>query len=111
MRVVYSPLMSMHIDLESITAIGDAHFIDRMGSGGYYVGFEIHLKLHDKPLSYCRAVNNDEMRWNRSQGHHEVALIDGTWTPNPDQHSQKAVAAVANLQHQIDKLVEIWRDQ
>ena len=40
-----------HIDLSKIISISDA-YIDRMGSEGWFVGFNIICQLRDEPLSY-----------------------------------------------------------
>jgi hypothetical protein len=103
MRVYYSPLLERYIDLDSITAISDARFLDPMGGGGYFVRFEISLKLHDKPLSYVR-----EIKYRIIDSTPQVELIDGTWgrPEAPDNNSK--IAAVANLQEKIEVLVQRW---
>lgn len=47
-----------HIDLDHVLAIDEPEFIDRMGGGGYFAEFEIHMMFLDKPLrvsTYCEA--------------------------------------------------------
>lgn len=61
MRVYYSPLLKRYIDLDSITAISDATASDVT----WQVRFEIHLKLHDRPIIYCREITSEEIREHR----------------------------------------------
>lgn len=40
----------MHLDLEKIVAIHAPTFVNRMGSGGHFVAFEIDVQLRDKSI-------------------------------------------------------------
>lgn len=50
--MIYKTPFGTHIDLARIVEISDAMFINRMGSGGYFVGFYIHYQLKDEPVWY-----------------------------------------------------------
>lgn len=41
-----------HIDLTHVRRVGEAYFDDRMGSGGWFVGFVLDVALLDGPLVF-----------------------------------------------------------
>jgi hypothetical protein len=102
MRVYYSPLLKRYIDLDSITTISDAEFSDRMGAGGYYSGFEITLKLHDRPLRYWRKIP-----YRVIDSVPKIEMFNGVWQ-SPDVSEESEIKAVSDLQAEIEKLVTVW---
>lgn len=88
--------MGNHLDLSKVVAISDAQFIDRMGFGGWFVGFKIHIQLMDKPIEYERKFDYDEYSFNKS---HEVVYGKDGITP----------LAVERLQSQINELITQWK--
>lgn len=100
-----------HIDLDKIVRVGDAYFIDNMGSGGWYVGFNVDVQLRDAPLEYCRELSymeeNGEAKFDKC---HLLALTNGTWTSESYMVSgDTKIVAVVNLQKEVDALVEEWK--
>lgn len=94
-NTIVKTFIGKHIDLSKVIAISDARFIDRMGHGGYFVGFEIDVQLRDEPIKYVRGFEYIE----ESEGLKIVYGEDGN-TP----------LAVERLQAQIDHLVEQWKE-
>lgn len=99
------------IDLDHVLAIGDAAFINRMGSGGWFVGFHLIMAFRDRPLLFERQmIYNDEHRFIHEKGYHVAKLVDGTETDSPGSlDDQRQLVAVAALQKEVDELVRIWR--
>ena len=52
MNSIFKTRFGTHIDLSHILSISDAYFVDRMGSGGYFVEFQIQFILRDSPIFY-----------------------------------------------------------
>jgi hypothetical protein len=96
-NTIVKTFIGKHIDLSKVVAISDAEFIDRMGSGGFYVGFDIHIQLLDNPIRYERKFEYDE---DDRSGHRPSPVYwrDGN-TP----------LAVKRLQGQIDQLIQQWQ--
>lgn len=108
MRVIHSPLLKMHIDLDSISVITDAHLLFE---NEYYVGFEVHCKLHDKPITYARRLLTDEKKWDRDEGT-KLAMAEGTWVDPEasDLEDVSGVLAVQRLDEEIEGLIEQWKE-
>lgn len=95
--IVKVDLLGKHVDFSKVVAISDARFVDRMGSGGYFVEFEIDIQLLDKPLKYSRSFDYYEMD----------RMSDRL---KPLYHSNGKTLAELNLQKQIDQIVELWKE-
>jgi len=111
-----SETLKRHIDLSKILSISDAHFIDRMGEGGWFVGFEILFQLQDQPLKFMRGLRDpDEIRWHRAtindRGNFELAYLnpDGSIEFRQRHIPGLPILAVVNLQAEIDDLVAVWK--
>lgn len=124
-----------HIDLSKIISISDARYIDRMGYGGLYVGFEIIVQLRDEPIKYERKVdqihtvnildnkNSDNpaesvflMQDSIERGYHVGVIVDGKVEYHHHGHlyrvkdfDPKNLICVINLQKQIDELLNEWK--
>lgn len=108
--IIRVDFMKKYIDLTKIVSISDAYFIDRMGSGGYYVGFDIECQLLEKPIHYERKLAFDE-----------EDRREGTYTAYPkrvdfskeralgDIRHEKTLAEI-RLQRQINELVTKWME-
>lgn len=96
MNSIIKTFIGKHIDLSKVVAISDARFINRMGFGGYFVGFEIHCQLLDKPIIYERKFD-----WDESERGDVRAIIYG--------EDEQTPLAVERLQKQIDELIEQWK--
>lgn len=99
---IVKTFIGKHIDLSKIVAISDAEFIDRMGNGGYYVGFKIHIQLMDKPIEYMRKITYQEEeqdfgKWPDRKRYCESDFI------------HRKPIAVVNLQRQVDELIRQWK--
>lgn len=88
-----------YIDLEHLVSISDAKFIDRMGSGGFYVGFEINLLMIDQPIVYERKFEYDET--DRHSSHRQKPVMA--------PYSNRTLAEI-RLQAQVDDLVKQWKE-
>jgi hypothetical protein len=93
-NTIVKTFIGKHIDLSKVIAISDAEFINRMGHGGYFVGFEIDVQLRDEPIRYERGLYYIE----ESEGKDIVYGSDG-----------KTPLAVERLQTQIDELIGQWK--
>lgn len=98
-NTIVRTFMGTHMDLSKIVSISDARFIDRMGSGGFFAGFDIHIQLLDKPVHYeVKFDNNDEADYNTY--HRPVPIMGRSGVP----------LAVERLQKQVDGLIQQWKD-
>lgn len=107
--MIVRTFMGMHIDLSKIVAITDAYFINRMGNGGYFVGFDIHCQLLDEPIKYERKVERTEVD---PEDHLKVLLVNGEpfdLRMMIFEEDEKSILAVHNLQNQIDELIAQWK--
>lgn len=106
MSSIVKTFIGKHIDLSKVVSISDAHFIDRMGSGGFYVGFEIHCQLLDQPIKYERMFEYDEADYS---GHRPTPVtIQGSYHQFYNANEED-ILAVQRLQKQIDELIEQWK--
>lgn len=108
-EAIYKTPFGFHIDLDKIIAIGDAEFLDKMGSGGWFVTFSIDVQLRDTPITYTRElVFNTEYEFKHE---HHAIMIDGPSIAARiiDRVDPKRILAVANLQKQIDELISVWK--
>ncbi len=48
--MIYKTFYGNHIDLSKLVGVSEAYFIDRMGWGGYFVGFDMQFQLMDNPI-------------------------------------------------------------
>lgn len=111
MTRVYKPtFMRKHIDLDKIVTISDAYFIDNMGHGGWFVGFHMEAQLMDEPIRFMRELEDEtEVTFGMSVGH-RAKLVDGKATKEPQfVKNPLDILAVANLQHDIDGLIQEWK--
>lgn len=105
---IVKTFIGKYIDLSKVVSISDAYFINRMGHGGYFVGFEIHCQLLEQPIKYERMLD-----WGEEGKGRDVKMVDGECAEPPNifhgNQYDKDILAVHNLQKQIDELVEQWR--
>lgn len=95
---IVKTFIGKYIDLSKVVSISNAKFIDRMGFGGWYVSFEIHIQLLDSPIVYTRKFAYDEYKFGTSREFKKVYAKDGV-----------TLLAVERLQAQIDDLVAQWK--
>jgi hypothetical protein len=98
--MIYKTFFGTYIDLDKLVSVGKAEFIDRIGCGGWFVGFEMHFQLMDKPIYFERILHEPE---------------EYSYNPNEIRKFQIVRSAddklkcVENLQKQIDELVSDWK--
>lgn len=86
-----------HIDLSKIVSVSDAYFINRMSSGGYFVGFQIHCQLLDTPIEHVWDISHFGLKSSETGGGVRSVEIVGP-------ESEEA------LQKDIDNFVEQWKE-
>lgn len=96
-NTIVKAFTGQYIDLSKVVSISDARFLDRMGSGGWFVTFEINVQLMEKPIVYTRKFEYDEYNFNDK---HELIYAKDRRTP----------LAVERLQKQVDDLVRQWKE-
>jgi hypothetical protein len=107
--MIYKTFFGKHIDLSKVIAISDAYFIDRMGRGGYYVGFDITCQLLEKPISCTIDICTGEcVRFDEELNHHTL-LINGEFKLLRDINNKKDIQAVKNLQAKVDEIITAWK--
>jgi hypothetical protein len=111
---IVKTFIGKHIDLSKLVSIGDAQFVDRMGSGGFYVAFEIHIQLLDNPIQYMRELSHDEVIHYPYPDHRSPTpvTVSGKERDSFEYMSREYesdILAVQRLQKQIDDLVEQWK--
>lgn len=96
------------IDLDKIVNISEPHFEDWMGKGGYYVSFEIHCQLLEKPISYSRRLYSPHDAV--VDGEPKVLLTDGNYArPTPENYDR--IVALVELRQEVEQLVAQWRGE
>ena len=108
--MIYKTFFGSHIDLSKLVSISNAQFIDRMGSGGYYVGFHMDFQLLDRPLVKEFELTVEENPW-IEEGNNAYSLLLTDGTVHNDKHppaDESTIQAVANLQMKIDALIKVW---
>lgn len=108
--IVRLGLINRHVDLAHISSVGEAQFIDRMGHGGWFCGFDIDFFLHDTPRRYeWMAEECGGVKYTPSVSHmleHE----DGTWLSRPDTKKHGELICVRNLNARILRdIIEPWK--
>lgn len=97
---IYKMFDGRHIDLSKIVEVTPAYFDDRMGSGGWFVGFTMLFQLRDIRATYEYDVE-------------QFITLPGNWTDHTYEYDwvDKNVAepAVAALQKHIDEIIEAWK--
>ncbi len=90
----------VHIDLTKIVSVSNAYFIDRMGSGGYYWGFDVHCQLIDRPIH----LEFED---------HELGVdshpIDSQGRPGLLPPEMAELEGISKLQPQIEEFIELWK--
>jgi hypothetical protein len=106
------------IDLDHVLAITDAGFINQMGFGGWYVGFQVVMAFRDKPLVFERELTKDEQGWDHdkksltSSATPYLFNVDGSRSYKPDWNADhKQFLCVSRVQSEVDKLIEAWRSK
>jgi hypothetical protein len=120
-------VLGRFIDLDRIVSISDAHFINNMGSGGYFTKFTVTMQLCEKPLEFWAEVRNWETHFKSSDGRTAAERPDRStvnwWEvfmlPNTKGElvevlssfeEQNDLQCVADMQKIVDGLVIEWRD-
>jgi hypothetical protein len=111
--VIRVPFLAKHVDLDAIIYVNHARFIDKMGSGGLYVGFEMQFRLVDAPFQWWRELKYEtEQRFihhKDSGGHHEVLRTNGEWVHHLEV-GEHELACVLTLQNEmLTQIIEPWR--
>jgi hypothetical protein len=106
-----------YVDLSRIVSITDAYFIDRTGSGGLYVGFDMIVDAIDHKPSYSTIKDPVEpvtLHYRRELTCNEYSpLKEGEWNFGKRYmlkcgEDGSTPLAVERLQKQVDKLVIQW---
>lgn len=100
--MIYKMFDGRHIDLSKIVEITPAYFHDRMGSGGWFVGFTILFQLRDTRDTY---EYDAEQFVNLPQDWPEQ-LDKDRWGWADRNVAEPAVAA---LQKHVDEIIEAWK--
>jgi len=88
-----------YIDIDKVVSISEPSFIDRMGHGGFYVGFDIEVQLLEKTIEYEREFEYAEYQHN----HNSLPDCSLVYLENTNK-----LLAVERLKVQIDDLIGIW---
>lgn len=107
---IYKTPFGTHIDLARILEVSDAVFIDRRGSGGYYVGFYIQYQLRDEPIWY-------EFPWEWYSSDHRPEMNkeglpfypSGLKYASIDHEERCRIHMVKWLQDQVNVIIEEWK--
>lgn len=100
--MIYKMFDGRYIDLSKIVEITPAYFDDRMGSGGWFVGFTMLFQLRDNREIYEYRVE-------------QFITLPQDWPQQLDRDrwnwADKNVAepAVAALQTHVDEIIAAWR--
>lgn len=107
MRVIHSELLGCHVDLDSISAIEDAQLV-----ADHYIPhvlFQVHLKLHDKPITRVFELKADEKGWAGD----DFGIVYEDFQPyaRRPEGSILRPLAVTRLQARINTLVRQWKGE
>jgi len=107
-----SELLKKHIDLDRLLTVSDVRFVDMMGSGGWFVEFDLLFQLQDKPVVYSRRLDDSEQRFTRETGF-QLAIEDEqgnvVFSPYHVVKTNLKIVAVKNLQREVNELVYMWK--
>lgn len=104
---IYKTPFGFHIDLDAIIAVHPARFVDRMGSGGYFVQFAIDLRLRDKPLVWIT-----EFEHGSDYVHKDTSYVVDTSgnLRRPHEVPEEEIRAVKRVQDQLNVLIVAWEE-
>jgi hypothetical protein len=107
--IVRLGLINRHVDLAHIQSVGEARFFNRMGSGGWFCGFDIDFLLQDMPRRYewpaeeCGGVRYHD-------GKHQLEYVDGYWSHWDREPGHGELVCLRNLNGRILKeIIEPWK--
>jgi len=108
---IYKTWFNAHIDLARILEIGVATFIDRMGSGGYSVGFYIQYQLRDGPVWYeFPGEGRSPSRHDSIPNPHDYPVWDQPYVyASPEHKAWCEKHMVKWLQDRVDVIIEEWK--
>lgn len=99
-----------HIDLDKIITISDALFIDKMGSGGFFILVTIEAQLRDQPLEFwlpCSTVWKHDADFAEQQAMNDRQFLhDG---PFPRRLPDGRIKSQVEVQEKVDALVTSWK--
>lgn len=108
--MIYKTPFGTHIDLARILEIGDAVFIDRMGSGGYFVGFYIQYQLRDEPVWYEFEGEGWSPEWAPERNTSKLPVWDKPYEFASKGHEAWCrIHMVKWLQDRVDAIIEEWK--
>ena len=126
--IFYISFMKQFIDLSALLEVSDVKFFDRMGSGGYYVGFEYRMVGDAVPREYSRPLVDggwgiyDEAQiepaaelWyyhpkSEKIGIHRLRLVDGTWLARPPKREDyDKLLCTYNMRTDLVELLNAWQ--
>jgi hypothetical protein len=118
MNSIYKTPWGLHIDLDHLQAVSDTRFVDRMGSGGFFVEADLWFALRDKPIVICKRLDHStDCRW--QDGAHFLALTDGTWLKYGSEDwikdkdsilDGKKLHALFDIQKEVNEVLKEWED-
>lgn len=100
--ICHIEFMQRYIDLSSLVEVSEPRFIDHMGYGGWFVGFNYRFAGDTEPKTYARGLREkhgevaDYEMW--YDGNHHRFVADASGEP----------IAVNNLRRDMLELLEKW---
>lgn len=107
MNSIYKIENGPYIDLDKLIHVSEAYFIDRMGFGGWYVGFKMEFQLRETAIEFIRELNESEFQYDDEKGRHLLKLTNNELAVWVDDY--KEVLAVSNMQKIVNTLVFNWQ--
>lgn len=103
----------MWFDLDHILSISDVFFHDRMGSGGWFVSFDVIVAFRETAVRFTRELDRGkEIKFDHDLNYHLCAMVDGSWEDSPGSvEDPRTILAVANWQKEADTLRLWWENK
>jgi hypothetical protein len=113
----YIEFMSRTIDLSKLAEVSKAYFIDRMGHGGWFVGFTYRYADSKEMIEWFRDLKMETFDYRSGEERVMKETDEAAFTRLDGERDSRHVLfyaedevprCVVNLQVDVDKLTEAW---
>lgn len=104
--------MGTWMDVDHLLAANGPTFVDKMGSGGYFIKTTLHFMFTNEPLVLQRRIQEPKyLRWvDGLVDKWELLLTDGSWVPFNHQYVASS-QAVHDAILEYNGLIQFWNNK
>ena len=121
--IFYVKFMKRYIDLSSLVEVTDPEFVDRMGYGGWFVGFNYRFAGDEKSRTHMRELRDDvevkrlqptEEHDGYKYSHPLLAITSPNGArifidPQYSKLDDYNILAVQNMRAEMQELLDAWQ--